>query len=327
MPASSLTTIDLLAAPDPEPLPKGLDAINHAVHGKFAARKTNTSDLLKQAALADQLSNDFKRMSNEALRAELRSIKSGLRRAGGLLSEEEIPRGLAALRETGWRAWHLRAYPVQLAGLLGLHKGILIEMATGEGKTIVAAMAAVLAAWSGKPCHVVTVNDYLAQRDADQFSRIGEWTGLTVAAVTATLSPLQRREAYRANVVYTTSKEFLADFLRDRIALGTASDSDRLALRWLSGDDRGLGQVVQRGLHTAIIDEADSVLIDEAVTPLIISREQANESLRRACIEAFHLAEKLEPRRHYILDTRHKRVDLTSRGEKKLAELAEPLPA
>ncbi len=326
MPATRMPLLELLAAPDPEPLPKGLDALNLSLQGKFKRLRTTRSQFLAMADRADTWAEEMSRMSDGALRNQLAELRSSFRRSRGIVEEEVIARALAALRESGHRAWRLRAYRVQLAGVYGLHKGCLIEMATGEGKTIVAAMAAVLAAWTGKPCHVITVNDYLAKRDAEQFARIASWSRLTVSAVTATMSPMERREAYAADVVYTTSKELLADFLRDRIALGTASDADRLALRQLSGKDKGAHQVVQRGFNRAIVDEADSVLIDEAVTPLIISRERPNESLRQACIEAYRLAEQLEPGRDYKADPRHKRVDLTPRGEKRLGSLSDPLP-
>ncbi len=326
MPAARPIGLELLAAPDPETLPKGLDALNHALRGKLKTARGMRVELLEEAEKATALEERMSAQSNAALRLELQALRREYRRRRGKVSVEVRTSALAALREAGWRAWRLRAYPVQLAGVLGMDRGWLVEMATGEGKTIVAAMAAVLAGWSGQPCHVVTVNDYLAQRDADQFARIASWTGLEVAAVTANLSPVQRRNAYQADVVYTTSKELLADFLRDRIALGVASAADRLALRQWSGKDQAARWVVQRGLHTAIIDEADSVLIDEAVTPLIISREQSNESLRQACIQAYHLAEQLVPGRDYKAEARHKQVDLTPRGEARLAQLADPMP-
>ncbi len=326
MPAANTVTLDLLASPDPETLPKGLDAMNHALRGKLKTARGIRRQLLEEAERVDGLSGEMEAMSNPSLRSEIGKLQREYRRRRGNVTPETRTNALAALREAGWRAWRLRAYKVQLAGVLGMDRGCLIEMATGEGKTIVAAMAAVLAGWSGKPCHVVTVNDYLAQRDADQFAKMASWTGLEVAAVTATLSPIQRRSAYQADVVYATSKELLADFLRDRIALGNASAADRLALRQLSGNDNARRHVVQRGLHTAIVDEADSVLIDEAVTPLIISREQPNESLRQACIEAYHLAEQLITGRDYKADAKHKQVDLTPRGESHLAQLADPLP-
>jgi len=327
MQAVNTVSLDLLASPDPETLPKGLDAIHHSLRGKLKGAKGIRKQLLQEAEKAEALSGKMESMSKASLRAELEKLRREYRRLRGKVSPQTRSVALAALREAGWRAWRLRAYKVQLAGVLGMDRGYLVEMVTGEGKTIVAALAAVLAGWSGKPCHVVTVNDYLAQRDADQFAKIAGWTGLEVSAVTATLSPIQRRNAYQADVVYTTSKELLADFLRDRIALGNASAADRLALRQLAGNDHARRHVVQRGLYSAIVDEADSVLIDEAVTPLIISREQPNESLRKACIEAYHLAEQLIPGRDYKAEPKHKQVDLTPRGEAHLAQLADPLPA
>lgn len=319
--------LDGLAAPDPEPLPKGLDAFDHALRGIWRRRAISSAKLLQIAERAMAIGPEFEALSDGALRAELLQLRQAFRRTGGKVAPEKFVRALAALRESGWRVWGLKAYAVQLAGVAGLSRGCLVEMATGEGKTIVAAMAAALAGWTGKPCHVVTVNDYLACRDAEQFARLGSWTGLEVAAVTANLSPAERRVAYRADVVYTTSKELLADFLRDRLALGVASSADRLALKHAFGDRGGLRQAVQRGLGAAIVDEADSVLIDEAVTPLIISREQANETLRQACVEACRLADSLEPGRDYRADARHKRVDLTTAGEARLATLSAPLPA
>ncbi len=326
MNATHAIALDLLASPDPEELPKGLDSLNHALRGKLKRVGKMRAELLDEAREANDLREEIESLSNAALRVELERLRMTYRRVRGSVGSELRIRALATLREAGWRAWRLKAYDVQLAGVLGLDRGCLVEMATGEGKTIVAAMAAVLAGWSGKPCHVVTVNDYLAQRDAEQFQRIAEWTGLSVAAVTSTLSPLERRAAYQADVVYATSKELLADFLRDRIALGTASAADRLALRQLSGSDRAGRHVVQRGLGAAIVDEADSILIDEAVTPLIISREQPNEELRQACIEAYRLAEILDAKTDYRADPRHKQVDLTPRGERRLSELADALP-
>ncbi len=321
------TWLEQLAAPDPEPLPKGLDALNHAARGAWQRRRFGVRELLEEAGKAEALSAQFAQFSEESLRAELANSRRILRRQPKVWASEDAVRALAGLREAGFRAWRLRAYDVQLAGVLGLQRGCLVEMATGEGKTIVAAMAAVLAGWLGRPCHVVTVNDYLARRDAEQCRKIANWAGLTVASVTSDMAPSARQSAYRADVVYTTSKELLADFLRDRIALGNASARDRLALRQLVGTERAARQVVQRGLHSAIVDEADSVLIDEAVTPLLISREHPNETLRAACREAFYLAEQLENGLHYTVDERRKRVDLRPLGEAKLAEIAASLPA
>jgi preprotein translocase subunit SecA len=323
---AAIRSLPLLATPEPERLPKGLDALHHAWRGFWQRRRLGARDLLDEAARAEVHAEAFAALGDGALRAALVELRQTVRRCRGDLSIEVRVRALAALREAGWRAWRLRAFPVQLAGVVGLERGVLLEMATGEGKTLVAALAAALAGWRGRPVHVVTVNDYLARRDADHFARLAEWTGLSVAAVTGGMSPSERQVAYRADIVYTTSKELLADFLRDRLALGGASTAERLALREWAEGARVARVVVQRGLHTAIVDEADSVLIDEAVTPLIISRERPNEALREACQAAYRLSCDLEPGRDYHADRRHQRVDLTRRGEERLARLAEALP-
>lgn len=171
--------LEALAAPDPEPLLKGLDAMSHALSGRFKRFKNTQAELMAEAAKADAFAAEMEGKSDGALRMELARFRAVFRRGKEASVSEILPQALAALREAGFRAWGLRAYPVQLAGVLGLHRCCLVEMATGEGKTIVAAMAAVLAGWSGRPCHVVTVNDYLARRDAEQFAKIGTKTQAT----------------------------------------------------------------------------------------------------------------------------------------------------
>src|SRR4029077_8361572 len=146
---------------------------------------------------------------------------------------------------------------------------------------LTAGLAAVFAAWTHRPCHVVTVNDYLVERDADWMRPLHTFCGVRTGCVTAAMGPPERRKGYAADVTYVTSKEVLADFLRDRLRLGALTDPARRLLRELlrpraSPTDDG---PVMRGLHSAIIDEADSVLIDEAVTPLIISAPRKNALL------------------------------------------------
>jgi preprotein translocase subunit SecA len=258
------------------------------------------------------------------LRAALREVREPFRTGRVEERPDVMLRGLALLREAARRECGLQPYPVQLAGALALHRGHLAEMATGEGKTLVAALAAALAGWSGRPCHVVTVNDYLAARDANWFRPLLTFAGLNVAAVTGDLDPRQRRAAYAHAVVYTTAKELLADYLRDRLALGESSFAERLALRLAV---RGAAErVVQRGLDTAIVDEADSVLIDEAVTPLIISRQGQNAALRDACVEAQRLSEQFERGTDYSIDRRYREVELRPAGKEKLRQLADRMP-
>lgn len=221
----------------------------------------------------------------------------------------------------------LYPHTVQIVGSLALGDGALAEMATGEGKTLSAALSAVLAGWTGKPCHIVTANDYLAERDAGWMGPLYRACGLSAGFITAELDNRQRREAYARDIAYTTGKELVADFLRDRLQLG------RLQHYSYRKFDRLLPQAagrpwpgVLRGLHTAIVDEADHILIDEAVTPVILSTKHKNKSFVDACHQATLLATRLAPGEDYRLDTRDRTAELTPRGHEKVEALAAEMP-
>jgi preprotein translocase subunit SecA len=309
------------------PLPKGFDALNHFVHGFHARRPSRMAALRATADAALSQERAFKTLGDEALRSRLASVGERFRRRAAASDAGLLAEALAALREAASRVCGLRPFPVQLIGAAALHRGCLAEMATGEGKTLVAAMAAVLAGWTRRPCHVVTVNDYLAARDAKWFESLFQVAGLSVGVVTGGMDVGERRAGHRADVTFTTSKELLADFLRDRIALGPLTDADRLRLHQggcLRKD--AAGSIVMRGLGVAIVDEADSILIDEAVTPLIISRERENADLRDACVEARELGESLQAGLDYEVNPRFRDVELTPAGRKRLASEAGNLP-
>ena len=205
----------------------------------------------------------------------------------------------------------------------------MAEMATGEGKTLAIALAAVPLAWTGLPLHVLTANDYLARRDAGNLGEFYRFCGLEAGKVSATMDPAERAENYAAAVVYTTGKELLADFLRDRLLLGPHQDAARRIAR---GHFRQplplLGRTVLRGLHHAIVDEADSLMIDEAVTPLIISRPVDNQPVVDAVIQAHPLAGELSPEKDYTVDLPRHDVRLTAAGRERahagLAALEHP---
>jgi preprotein translocase subunit SecA len=205
-------------------------------------------------------------------------------------------------------------------GALGIGSGSLVEMATGEGKTLTIALAAAIAGFTGKPCHVITANDYLAKRDAAELSRFYEYCGLVVASVAADLEGPKRRDAYLADVVYCTGKELVADYLRDQIALGPLAESKRRAMTYLLRRRRWRDQLVLRGLSIAIVDEADNQLIDEAVTPLIISRKQENESMRETCRAVDGCAATLLPGEHYDVLDRFKEIRLLPDGRQLINE-------
>lgn len=305
---------------------KGLDGVIHGLQGGWQRRGGVLDKLLADAHQADELS--AKRLSEPdgALREMLHGFRDVFRR-GGREAETSMVPALGALREAAFRCVGLRPYPVQLAGALALHRGLLAEMATGEGKTLTAGLAGVLAGWLGRPCHVITVNDYLVQRDADWMRPLYAFCGLKVAFVTGAMTPENRQRAYQADVVYVTSKELLADFLRDRIRLAGLHNPERWGLRRLLQPRLAVeGGLVQRGLHTAIVDEADSVLIDEAVTPLIISSPHANPLLSQAVELASHLADALQPGEDYRADLRYGEIELTEAGKAKVEERCGLLP-
>ena len=174
------------------------------------------------------------------------------RLAKGETVDDLLPEAFAVVREAGRRVLNMRHFDVQLIGGIALHRGTIAEMKTGEGKTLVATLPAYLNALEGKGVHVVTVNDYLAKRDSEWMGRIFRFLGLTVGVIQHHLGDQERQVAYGADITYGTNNEFGFDYLRDNMKFD-------------------LGGYVQRGHHFAVVDEVDSILIDEARTPLIIS--------------------------------------------------------
>jgi preprotein translocase subunit SecA len=309
----------------PKNPPEGLDAWVDNVIGRVKRRRRLVTDLLREAAAVDAKQEDWKSLSDEALRQQLAGFRGEFRRRSRD-AEACLPDALAAIREAAHRAMGLRPFVVQLAGALALHRGCLAEMATGEGKTLTAALAAVMAGWTGQPCHIVTVNDYLAQRDADWLRPLYEFCGVTVGCVTSILGPEDRARSYAQDVTYTTSKEVTADFLRDRLRLGERQHPTRRLLHRHLTPHETRATVVMRGLHTAIIDEADSVLIDEAVTPLIISSPRENTELQEMYGSVWKIANQLHAGTDYRIDLRYKEVAILPEGRKRVEEAVDLLP-
>ena len=191
-----------------------------------------------------------KALSDEALRAKTSEFKDRL--AKGTALDDLLPEAFAVVREVGRRTINMRHFDSQLIGGIALHRGMIAEMATGEGKTLVATLPIYLNALEGKGVHLVTVNDYLAKRDRNWMGPIYEFLGLTVGVIQHDIKPLDRQAAYHSDITYGTNNEFGFDYLRDNMVTDI--------------HDR-----VQRKLHYAIVDEVDSILVDEARTPLIIS--------------------------------------------------------
>ena len=204
-----------------------------------------------------------------------------------------LPEAFAVVREAAKRTLGQRHYDVQLMGGAALHKGNIAEMKTGEGKTLVSTLPAYLNALSGKGVHVVTVNDYLAERDSEWMGRVHRFLGLKVGVILSNMSPTERREAYAADITYGTNNEFGFDYLRDNMA-------------WTLTD------CVQRGHNFAIVDEVDSILIDEARTPLIISGPA--DKATKWYVEFANIVNKLSKDTHYEIDVKKRTVGILEAG-------------
>ncbi len=300
---------------------RGLDQWVNGVVGWFKNRRPVLKELTAQAQQIEQLEPSIHTLGSSAFREAVGQVRDLARL--GRLEGDFLLRAVALAREGVWRAVEKRPFPVQVIGALAMRAGYVAEMATGEGKTLTAAMAASIMAWEGRPVHVITVNDYLVQRDAQEMGPIYHMLGLSVGYVIHETAPSERIDHYRRNVVYNTSKELVADFLRDQISLGNLRNATQTALGLMGAGDLGARLTVP-GLFRVIADEADSLLIDEAVTPLIISnspKEDANAVLYRAADE---LAQQLTQRQDFTIDWTVRGIDLTESGHQKLEQLSGP---
>lgn len=305
-------------------LPKGLDAAWVACTGVIERLVPRQRRFLARAERICSLEKEFSSLSDAHLRERAREFRELFRRGKDKIADRDL--AFALVREVAFRRLGEKPFLVQVAGALALDAGCVAEMATGEGKTLAATMPATIAGWRGRGCHIITVNDYLAQRDAEWMGDIYRFCGLSVGYIQQGMSPADRRQAYQADITYCTNKEVTADFLRDKLALGRLSSlSSALLGKIVNGSNSGTDRLVQRGLNFAIVDEADSIMIDEGVTPLIISGDAPNPEQVEAFRHAAELARQLTPQRHYKINYRYKEVELTPAGKERLAELANGL--
>ena len=275
-------------------------------------------------SLVNALSSSLADMSDAELTAMAGGLRVELRRDG--FNERSVARAFALIREVSGRTIGQRHYDVQLLGGWVLLNGLVAEMETGEGKTLTATLPAATAALAGVPVHIITVNDYLTARDAEWMGPVYAKLGLTVGVIVHGKDPAARRIAYGCDITYCTNKELTFDYLRDRIALGRNESRIQLAIEKLSGQGARANQLNLRGLYYAIVDEADSVLVDEARTPLIISGAGPVGPEREMYETALELAARLTPEVDFRMDARERHLELTDRGLDRLAEWSDDLP-
>ena len=252
--------------------------------------------------------------------AALAALGSALRRDG--LQGEALSRALGAVAATADTVLGQRPYPSQLFAAAALLENRMAEMATGEGKTLAIALAAAVGALAGIPVHVITANDYLAGRDAEQLAPLYAALGLASAHLAADQAPDAKRETYSHDIVYSTAKELAFDYLRDRLATGPLHDVERAAAALAGG---AAAAPMMRGLCFALLDEADSILLDEAEVPLILSRAVPHAARRAFLWQALAVARQLDAEQHFVLVAGERRVELTALGEEQIGLLTDRL--
>jgi preprotein translocase subunit SecA len=301
-----------------------MDAIAIAAQAELVAATAHgrARRLNRILPLVELHTDEFRALAPEDCHAVVREIATALRR------ERDFPdritgRAFALIRELSDRILGKRHFDVQIVGAFAMIKGMLAEMATGEGKTLTATLVAGAAGLAGIPIHVITVNDYLVQRDAELMRPLYAALGLSVGVVIAGQNAAERRAAYACDITYCTNKELAFDYLRDRMVLGQSVGDLTLKMEALSSGSPRTRQLRLRGLHFALIDEADSVLIDEARTPLIISGTAESEINADAVAHALELAATLRAGTDYVLSTEERRVFLTEQGQHRVAAFAE----
>lgn len=266
---------------------------------------------------------ELDRITDEELLAEGRKIRWEAR--AGTPLETLLPEAYALVRQAARRALKMQHFEVQIMGAIALFEGHIAEMQTGEGKTLTATMPSFLRALTGNGCHVITVNDYLAGRDADTMGPVHRMLGLTVGKILDTMEPDERRENYGMDITYGTSKEMGFDFLRDRLRKGAAPEDGGPSLRKFMRTLQGEEEPVQRSHYFALIDEADSILIDEARTPLIIGLTQPNDP---ATVNLFRWSNRatfqLQSRVDYVYEPDRRSAWLTDDGCRKVVLMSKP---
>ena len=250
------------------------------------------------------LASEYEKLSDEAIKAKTQEFRDRLELGEKL--DKMIPEAFAAVREASSRVFGMRHFDVQLIGGMILHDGKIAEMKTGEGKTLMATLAAYLNALPGHGVHVVTVNDYLAKRDSEWMGRLYSFLGMSTGVIVSQMEHDARREAYAADITYGTNNEFGFDYLRDNMAFS-------------------IEQKVQRDLYFAIVDEVDSILIDEARTPLIISgpTDESTEIYIKAN-EIIPFLTREEPEGQpgdYTVDEKIRQVYLTEAGHERVEQM------
>ncbi|MEH6586713.1 MAG: hypothetical protein V7720_09140 [Halioglobus sp.] len=284
---------------------------------QFSSARLNS---MAQRVLVDEA--ELSQLSPEDFTERTLLVRQAMLKHGP--SEEVICQVFGLVREAAWRTLGMRHYAEQLIGGWIMFNGMVAEMETGQGKSLTATLAAVAAAYSGAPTHIITVNEYLASRDADFMAPLYELLGVSVSFVDSDMSLEEKQQAYSADITYCTNKQIAFDHLRDRMVMGSSGQAHLRLENFYRREPRRT-QLMLPGLCFAIVDEADSVLVDEAVTPLIISRNLPMTEKADAYQLALTLAGNLVIDEHYSIHPQLELIDLKVAGKDRLTELSQRL--
>ncbi len=262
----------------------------------------------------------LKKLSDQQMSAHIDELRKNLHRYG--LLNNLVALSFATIREVSHRTLDKRHFDVQLLGGWIMMNGMIAEMETGQGKTLTATLPSCTAAWAGIPVHIVTANDYLAERDEQILRPLYRQLGISSASIVDGMDSEPRKKAYQCSIVHSTSQQITFDYLRDRIEMGDDIGKLQIQFKHLQSQHQNKHSAfLLRGLCYTIIDEADSLLIDEAKTPLIISQTRASEEPNQVYYDAHYLANSLNQNTDYIVDFQHHDVNLTQQGKNKLKEI------
>ena len=258
------------------------------------------------------LESNYSSQSDSELRQAAKRLGVEMRRKG--LKDELLLQSFALVRESAERSLGMRPYDVQIKGGWAMIRGMIAEMQTGEGKTLTATLPACAAALAGVPVHVITVNDYLVARDAETMRPLYEFLGLSVGAILEDMQGDERRIQYACDITYCTNKQVAFDYLKDRVLLGKKYSRMQLDLESLYAENPRSERLLLRGLCFAVVDEADSVMIDEAQTPLILSAPDDQQEATEVYSEALAIAREFEEDEEFTIDRFHRVVEITPDG-------------
>jgi len=284
---------------DPEEtfLEKAIHRLNGRTVLPFRARAGRMGRILKSVR---RIEKEVTGLTDGALKKQIAEIGIRLKTHG--LKRDHVAAAFACIREASFRTTGMRHFDVQVIGGYTMLNGMLAEMGTGEGKTLTATLTAGTAALAGMPVHVVSVNDYLTERDAGLMAPVYDFIGLSVGFVIHTMDRDARRDAYACDICYCTNKELTFDYLKDKLVLKDRDDPMLICTGYLKGQGADVRRLMLRGLTFAIVDEADSVLVDEARTPLIIAGGSDMADEIGFYEQALELADKMNSDDHFTID-------------------------